>query len=168
MKNSKILIILVLGLISQLSHGCEPPDCDRLDCGTCGNACCSLEFLLQPDPYTLNIMISSLLQNGGPDAHYSFITSTDLRQYNISCNFILQGVHTTLVKKYQDTLNFAIFPETSQKFFQSRMTAFSISQIGGAYCDEGQNYKNLIYLIKSLNIEFIENHVAGCQPRPRI
>ncbi|RNA10892.1 glycosyl hydrolase [Brachionus plicatilis] len=165
MKLFFIYLIVVISL--KLSNSCEPPDCDRLDCGTCGNACCSLEFLLQPDPNTLNIMISSLLHNGGPDDHYKFVTSSDLRPYNISCNFILQGIHTTLVKKYNDTLNFAIFPETSQKYFQSRMRAFSISQIGGAYCDEGQNYKNLIYLIKNLNVEYIENHVAGCEPTPR-
>lgn len=30
----------------QALNACEPPDCDRLDCGTCGNACCRLDFYL--------------------------------------------------------------------------------------------------------------------------
>lgn len=31
------------------------------------------------------------------------------------------------------------------------MRAFSISQIAGAYCDAGQNYKNLVGLMKGLS-----------------
>ncbi len=58
-------------------------------------------------------------------------------------------MHTTLVKRYNDTLNFAVYPETGQ-FFMSRLSAFSISQIATAYCDDGQNYKNIVQIIKGL------------------
>lgn len=56
--------------------------------------------------------------------------------------------------RYNDTLNFAVYNE-SGNFFQSRVNAFSISQIATAYCDAGQNYKNLVGLIKSLGIKII-------------
>jgi len=38
----------------------------------------------------LNSMLASLLQVGGPDQHYTFVATEDLRPYNISANFILQ------------------------------------------------------------------------------
>ena len=43
-------------------------------------------------------------------------------------------------------INPVIFFLAQNRFLQ----AFSISGIAGAYCDEGQNYKNLIELIKEL------------------
>lgn len=44
-----------------------------------------------------------------------------------------------------------IYPIESNKYFASKLSAFSISQIHGAYCDDGQNYKNLILLVKGLS-----------------
>ena len=35
-------------------------------------------------------MISKSLSDSGPDKHYTFISSEDLRPYNISAYFILQ------------------------------------------------------------------------------
>ena len=55
--------------------------------------------------------------------------------------------------KYNDTLNFVIYPENGT-IFSSRLSSFSISQIATAYCDDGQNYKNLIQLIKGLGMLF--------------
>ncbi len=57
-----------------------------------------------------------------------------------------------MVKKYNDTLNFVIYnAPTESNYYNSKLNAFSISQIHGAYCDEGQNYKNLISLIKDIS-----------------
>jgi len=44
----------------------------------------------------------------------------------------------------------------------SLLTAFSISQIDGAYCDAGQNYKNIVTVVKNLGANYIERHVSGC------
>jgi hypothetical protein len=66
--NLKVLSVLFfVATLMQLSRACEPPDCDRPDCGTCGkpiwissrnnklqvlnliilaNACCNLLFFL--------------------------------------------------------------------------------------------------------------------------
>jgi hypothetical protein len=50
-------------------------------------------------------------------------------------------------------LNFVIYPNDG--YYQSKLSAFSISQIAGAYCDDGQNYKNLKQLIRGLSKNFI-------------
>jgi hypothetical protein len=42
------------------------------------------------DPDNLNGVLSSLLMKGGPDMHYSFVATEDLRPYNISASYILQ------------------------------------------------------------------------------
>ena len=64
----------------------------------------------------------------------------DLRPYGLDADFIGQTIHTTNKKKYNDTVNISIFPD--------KVEIFSISQIGGAYCDDGQNYKNIVKISK--------------------
>ena len=42
------------------------------------------------NPDDLNVALTKLLTNGGPDQHYTFIATEDLRPYNISASYILQ------------------------------------------------------------------------------
>ena len=46
MKNKlQVFLITLLAFnLSELTRACDPPDCNRPDCGTCANACCTLEF----------------------------------------------------------------------------------------------------------------------------
>jgi hypothetical protein len=46
-----------------------------------------------------------------------------------------QGTHTSKVKRFNDTLNFAVYKVSDTK---SKVIAFSISNIGGALGDEGE------------------------------
>lgn len=95
----------------------------------------------------------------------------DLRPYNESdhSQFIMQGIHTTLVHHYNDTLNFLVISAdnitstvhvSSQNYQAARMLlisiiqAFSISEIATANCDMGQNYKNLVGYVKGLGKPF--------------
>lgn len=105
--------------------------------------------ILDLSPENLNTALVEKMKNSGPDGRYFFVDYTDLRPYNKSAHFISQGIHTTFKRQYNDTVNFVIKPVDSRNI-QSKLTAFSISQIAGAYCDDGQNYKNLIALVKSL------------------
>ncbi|CAH1258728.1 Hypp2059 [Branchiostoma lanceolatum] len=107
------------------------------------------------------------LKNGGADNRYRFSGGDDLRPYNVSASFILQGVHMTLVHHYNDTLNFVLKDsmKPSIKPLGATLDAFSISQIAGAYCDDGQNYKNLVGFVKGLNMKYTETTMAGC-PKP--
>ena len=47
----------------------------------------------------------------------------------------------------------------------AHLTAFSISQIAGAFCDDGQNYKNIVLGIKSMGVKYVEKNVAGCSKK---
>ncbi len=45
---------------------------------------------------------------GGADGRYKFVNSTDYRKDNISVQYQLQGIHSTLVHHYNDTLDFLV------------------------------------------------------------
>jgi len=77
-------------------------------------------------------------------------------------SFIGQAFHATLKRIYNDTLNFLIYAPKPDQPNASRMQVHSMSQIGGAYCDEGQNYKNIGVLLKSLGFAFRELQSMGC------
>ncbi|XP_064602455.1 uncharacterized protein LOC135468241 isoform X2 [Liolophura sinensis] len=129
---------------------CQPPDCDREDCGTCEASTL--------DVY--NLMVDNL-KKGGADSRYTYKGGQDLRPYNTTADFVLQAWHTTLKNHYNDTLDFTVLPSSTG--FTS-VTAFSISQIAGAYCDAGQNYKNLVGYVKGLNTPYQMIVSRGCPP----
>ncbi len=66
-----------------------------------------LHIQIDVNPVDLNSMLASLLQVGGPDQHYTFVATEDLRPYNISANFILQVLFIVqyIVKFYNKALN---------------------------------------------------------------
>lgn len=143
-----------------LTLACQPPDCDRPDCGTCGNACCSLDLTFAASSEKVYTAYVDGLKRGGDDGRYTFIGGDDLRQYKVKADFILQGWHRTMVRHYNDTLDFTF----STIGDSCLVRAFSISQIAGAYCDAGQNYKNLIGLAKFLAMPYQEKLITGCPP----
>ncbi|XP_065890160.1 uncharacterized protein [Dysidea avara] len=156
------LLVLVLCSLVLLVRSCQPPDCDHPDCGTCANACCSIDFHFDVAPEKVNDVMVSSLKSGGADGRYRYTGEEDMRPHNNSdhSQFILQGIHSTLVHHYNDTLNFLI---KSMDNMHTIVQAFSISQIATAYCDEGQNYKNLVGYVKGLNVKFEMDVRFGCK-----
>jgi hypothetical protein len=75
--------------------------------------------------------------------------------------------HTTANLLYTDTLNFLLKSVEDGK--STLVTAFSISQLGGSYGDEGQNYYNLVSLMNSISWtnEFHMKHADGSCPAPK-
>lgn len=65
---------------------------------------------------------------------------------------------------YNDTINFLLTAEEGGK--STSVTAFSISQIAGAYGDEGQNYYNIVQLFDSIRWKsgkfYYSWHVVVC------
>lgn len=51
-----------------------------------------LYVIKEPDTESLNRLLSGLLSSGGPDQHYTFVATEDLRMYNISVHFILNVI----------------------------------------------------------------------------
>merc|ERR1711918_24766 len=101
------------------------------------------------------LALNTSLAKGGPDGRFTLKPTAespygfgDLRPYHpTEVSFIGQAYHLTEKRTYTDTINFLILKESAM----ATMKAFSISQIGGAYGDAGQNYKNIVVLLKSLN-----------------
>jgi hypothetical protein len=92
----------------------------------------------------------------------------DLRPFHPEAvSFIGQAYHATLKRIYNDTLNFLIYAPKPDLPNASRMQVHSISQIGGAYCDDGQNYKNIAVLLKSLGFAYREVQSTGCPLKGR-
>mmetsp|Transcript_1316 Transcript_1316/g.2805 ORF Transcript_1316/g.2805 Transcript_1316/m.2805 type:complete len:182 (+) Transcript_1316:47-592(+) len=122
-------------------------DCANVDMGSCGNACCKM--LVEVSMSTTEAMqtLNASLANGGPDGSYTLQSTAegtlgfgDLRPFKTGVDFIGQVHHMTSgPKHYVDTIDFTI---TAAKT-GSVVKAFSISLIGGALGDNGQNYKNI-------------------------
>ena len=138
------------------ARACQPPNCDNADHGSCGNACCKLNIIVSGPasnpPRSADVMtaLNETLAHGGPDGRYSFpklagggFGFSDLRPYNLSVDFIGQTHHLTYKRQFTDTQDYTISSTTYQGAPAVAIKAFSISQIGGAYGDAGQNYKNL-------------------------
>jgi hypothetical protein len=76
-----------------------------------------------------------------------------------------QIFHQTKANRYRDTIDFVVVP---LKNGGTRVEAFSISEIGGAWCDAGQNYKNVYLLFSSLGPKFTSNIMFGCGVNPTV
>eukprot|EP00928_Gymnodinium_smaydae_P048770 TRINITY_DN32646_c0_g1_i1.p1 TRINITY_DN32646_c0_g1~~TRINITY_DN32646_c0_g1_i1.p1 ORF type:complete len:205 (+),score=46.99 TRINITY_DN32646_c0_g1_i1:60-674(+) len=157
-------------------------DCQNKDMGSCGNACCKLEFVVPDDPMAAMKLLNDTMANGGPDGGFALQMTAegtlgfgDLRPFKIPSGeeFIGQAHHTTSgPKHYVDTINFNIRPRQCDKGKEcsasgSIVKAFSISLIAGALGDNGQNYKNIMMVMKAAwksKLDFA--NVDGSCPAP--
>merc|ERR1719345_492998 len=121
------------------------------------------------DATQLVAALASAIERGGPDQRYITVENNTVQPWNSSDSFVVQAIHTTAKHLYNDTLNFAVSPPGDHG--QSRnaviLHAFSHSQdfIKGnfAYGDHGQNYKNIVMLVKSLGLwDYTETTIFGC------
>ena len=146
------LFCALLGVCS----ACEFDECQNIDFGSCGNACCRLNIAIKGET-TVDVMnkLNASIVSGGPDALYipmqtagEFVFS-DLRPYNITPHFLGQAWHSTVNGLYNDTINMLLTPSDDGESTSVFVT--SISQIGGAYGDNGQNYFNIFQLFNSIS-----------------
>ena len=62
------LLPTLLATLLTTSLACVPPDCDRPDVGTCGNACCKLTLsFANTSSASLMKALNTSLAKGGPD-----------------------------------------------------------------------------------------------------
>ncbi|XP_062507139.1 uncharacterized protein LOC134183570 [Corticium candelabrum] len=159
---SRLLRVALLLAALVVAKSCQPPDCDHVDCGTCGNACCILNVTFPMAAKTVYSAMIETLKKGGDDGRYTFTGSEDMTHDNMTAKYIIQSNHMTLVHHYNDTQNFLLYADNEMS---TTVRAFSISKIYGAYCDYGQNYKNLIGYVKGLGVkEYKVVPVMGCPP----
>jgi hypothetical protein len=82
------VVVLLAALLAV--EACQPPDCDHVDCGTCGNACCILNVTFPLSATDLYSKMVGNLKSGGDDGRYTFIGSENMTQYNLSAKYIIQ------------------------------------------------------------------------------
>lgn len=164
---------IAIANLNDSSCGPEQPskvkDCEHSDLGSCGNACCAISQVSTKSPTEVYSAIKKYLEQNGHDG-FSYVTgpddaghdpSDDLRKYNITWKYVLQGQHNTY-GHYTDTLNFNVF-ESGHGLTGIR--AFSISNVHGALGDNGQNYKTLAYMLRGMFGEL--QIVYGCGEQTR-
>lgn len=162
-------MVLALGAVLS-ALACVSPDCDRPDHGTCGVACCALNISFpHTSTFSLMTMLNSSIAKGGPDFRFILRPTAenkygfaDFRSFGIPVHFMGQAWHETAKYTYKDTINYLIYAPPANSPNSSVMRVHSISQIGGAYGDDGQNYKNIVVLVKALGIEYTELSAVGC------
>merc|ERR1712110_1300352 len=146
------------------------------DMGSCGNACCIVDYDIQGDvnrSYHLYMYAIGFLKQGGKDGSFSYTTGPDkaghnpgddLTKYPIEWDYIFQGTHTT-TGGYVDTLNFNIgrAPGGMLRDPSVTMRISSVSNIHGALGDNGQNFKNIATFLEG---SFGGRFVHGCGQKP--
>jgi len=161
-------------VISMIAQACVAPDCDNQDCGSCANACCKLTFTFPPSMTSTDVatVLNNTIMGGGPDGRYFETTLAegvhnvaDLHPLGVPV-YIAKTIHTTAKRVYNDSIDMTITDSAGG----ATLRAFSISQVGGAYCDAGQNFKNIVTLIKpvyeKLGLNFSYAHVDDSCPPP--
>jgi hypothetical protein len=106
---------LVIGAVAATAVlGCQPPNCDRVDFGSCGNACCKVRVNHpSADPVEVKTVIEKLMLSGGPDSRYKMQPTAeapnvdgfaDLRPFNVTAQFQGLATHTTLSGTYTENV----------------------------------------------------------------
>ncbi|GMI11031.1 hypothetical protein TrRE_jg11861 [Triparma retinervis] len=139
-----------------LALSCPFDLCDVPDSGSCGNACCKLSVAVPLPTEAVMSAINATLASGGPDGLYEAqmtaegtLGFADLRPFGAPADFIGQAFHATANGLYVDTVNFNLSP--TEDGGGTVVRAFSTSQVGGAFGDDGQNYYNIVGLLTEVD-----------------
>jgi len=155
-----MLPLLLCGLALSKSDGstCGPdspskvPGCDHADHGSCGNACCIVEFEVHATADVTHNVIKTWLDLA---PSYAYVNSSDAAGHNPSdipdsspFDYIMQGTHIT-TSGFVDKIDMWLRHGTGFGREYTSIRAFSSSGIHGALGDNGQNYKNIDYLLEN-------------------
>merc|ERR1712203_1118083 len=144
--------------------GLESPskveDCQNVDFGSCGGACCKLDFDVEGTTVEVVNKLNLTLGTTGPDEYYwpqrtaeGSLGFADLTLMGspMGFDYIGEVSHTTSGQgHYVDYIRFNIRNSTTgMNGSHSVVRAHSISGIGGALSDNGQNFKNIMTAMKA-------------------
>ena len=162
----KIFLLVAVVFISAV-YTCEAPDCDNVDLGSCGNACCLMEYYLEESPEVVADLLRQKLDQGGLDGRFDLERMNDGSRGIIDYSradapfFMGKFKHHTASFKYVDDISLQWEPSTAEGL--TKLRAFSISLIGGAYGDAGQNFKNIHLFMKTFFEDMYEPTILlGC------
>ncbi|KAI6660287.1 hypothetical protein LOD99_13876 [Oopsacas minuta] len=131
----------------------------QTDCGTCGNACCTMEFQVDQKSEDLTNLMKDNLMKGGQDGNYRFIKFLNLtnQERPSGVRYIIQAGH--LGKSSNASLQFLI---ASNYSLTSTVRGFSISTLAKDLCDSGKNYMLMMDFVKNLAVDFKYKSLFGC------
>jgi len=152
--------------------------CERIDHGSCGNACCIVQLTTKQAPARSYATLLSWLSTGGVDGSYRYTNGSDalghrptdqlgvhvpesdghVRVSLLPDQYILQGRHITR-GGYVDILNFYM---RSLPSGGTVLRAASTSGIHGAFSDNGQNFKSLDFMFRFLHPSAVQTILFGC------
>jgi hypothetical protein len=159
-------------------------DCLNVDSGSCANACCGLQFLVDEDPLTAMQKLNASFAEGGADGSYTLQMTAektlgfgDLRPFHAPGGEQFLGqVHHKTTGGYVDEVDISIRPKQCTGAGMSIdcngegsiIRAFSTSLIAGALGDNGQNYKNIVMAMKNVawKTPFQQSQSDGSCPTP--
>ena len=186
-------LALAAGNNSSCGAGKGVKDCEHIDFGSCGGACCVVDYEIGAREVALDmtdasrllssplashesglatvntthvyLQVKGYLAKGGKDGSYAYVTGPDSAGHNpsddltrapsLSWDYIFEGRHTTS-GGYVDTLKFNI--ARVKPGHATIMRIFSVSDVHGALGDNGQNYKNIAYILEGRGAKI----VYGC------
>eukprot|EP00928_Gymnodinium_smaydae_P028012 TRINITY_DN21485_c1_g2_i1.p1 TRINITY_DN21485_c1_g2~~TRINITY_DN21485_c1_g2_i1.p1 ORF type:complete len:387 (+),score=62.43 TRINITY_DN21485_c1_g2_i1:96-1256(+) len=127
---------------------CKPGviDCDMVDGGSCGTPCCSVTAALDQD-FSVLVDAAMRAMDPGVDGHFVTMSSKERGQV-----FTLLGAHTLSEEGLDDqiAMDFRTMKAGNLSLVVLRMS--SVSPPGKLH-DDGQNYKNLVYVAESMGID---------------
>jgi hypothetical protein len=172
------LFILVLLSLLLCASACAPAKyCDRPDMGTCGNACCTLEFRIDEDPTTIALALNATMHDNGVDNLFTWqntaegtlgMVCLDERDLTPKSPVCLGKVnHLTQSHTYTDSIWITVnWPDQYSTKNGSIVKLHSQSLLGGALGDSSQNYANNMLVMDSLNMGYTQvGEAHGC-PKP--
>ena len=120
------------------------PDCQHVDMGSCGNACCKMSGFGAGTADDVVGAIQTALAKGGPDGAFTaaktwgdFFNLTDgcrkLNPAETTNTYLCQATHMTSGPyHFNDTINILVGPTSASKYNTASVELFSVSQIAGA------------------------------------
>jgi len=157
-------------------------DCQNVDFGSCGNACCNLIFRVdQSSPAEVAKAVEAYVRGAkavGLGYTLEMLAEGTSGFANLSANaqhipppftgstsvWIGQVHHTTSgAKHFVDVINFNMRNAPNGRAI---VHAFSLSLVGGALGDNGQNYKNIMMLMQGVKNAEVQEHLSNSCPSP--
>mmetsp|Transcript_33003 Transcript_33003/g.53838 ORF Transcript_33003/g.53838 Transcript_33003/m.53838 type:complete len:198 (-) Transcript_33003:168-761(-) len=161
-----VATLLHCGLAAGDPDKCDPLTCPNTDCGSCGgSACCKLQLWFKGGETEDIAQKLAESMKKGVDGTYELVETyvgdlgmSDLRartDQDEDSDFVGQMLrYPDLSSEDSHSVSFSL----QSRYGGVMLNVFSASSKAGAYCDKGQNYKNIVEFVDSLSEDYTLTH----------